>query len=535
MYKNSLTTKPSKYNRFIIERSFFHLSFSRMLIKFTKCLSVSLFILLFFTQIGYSQSLTPSSLFTDHMVLQREMPVPIWGKAKAGEKITVTFDGQTKTTTTASNGKWMLKLDPLKASAKGKELIIKGSTSITIKDVLVGEVWLCSGQSNMVFPRTNVKELTPLHMNAVSSKMPLRTFRVIENIAFDPIDNAVGKWSTVPSESAVAFGFSYYLQQAIGVPVGIIRSCWGSSSIEGWMPIELTAKLPHFAKNMKEFKQKDHGRVTKLMKLMEGKPNAAQNIKGTDNIFVRTRPNILYNAMMHPLAPFAMRGMVWYQGEANSKTFADHMNYQKSLPIWLRSLRKLWGQDFHFMAVMLPGFGKIITKGSTEYDSPKVFSWSSFREAQLGVLKEPKTAVSNSIDLGLVGNIHPADKAPIGKRLSLLAQKNIYKNNIIAQGPTYKKFKIKKDKFIISFEHASGLKTKDGKAPSSFWLAGDDKKWYRANAKIENEEIVLSAKEVALPKACRYAFAAKPNVNLVNKAGLPAYPFRTDKWQLTKK
>jgi len=505
-----------------------------MFIQFTKRLAVLMSVLVLLTQISHAQNLVPSSLFTDHMVLQREMPVPVWGKAKAGEKITVTFDGQTKTTTTASNGKWMLKLDPLKASPKGRELVIKGSKSITIKDVLVGEVWLCAGQSNMVYPRKNVKELTPLHMNAVSSKMPLRTFRVIENIAFDPIENAVGQWNTAPSESAVAFGFSYYLQQSINVPVGIIRSCWGSSSIEGWMPKELTAKLPHFAKQMKDFKNKDYNKVKGLMKLMEGKPNAAQNIRGNDNIFVRTRPNILYNAMMHPLAPFAMRGMVWYQGEANGKNYTDHMNYKKSLTVWLRSLRSLWGQDFYFMAVMLPGFGKVISKGSKEYDSPSVFSWSSFREGQLSVLKEPKTAVSNSIDLGLVNDIHPSDKAPIGKRLSLLAQKNIYKKNIIAQGPTYKKFKIKKDKFIISFEHAEGLKTKDGKSPSSFWLAGVDKKWYRADAKIENEEIILSAKGVALPKACRYAFAAKPNVNLVNKAGLPAYPFRTDKWELKK-
>jgi len=494
-----------------------------------------LLIIFLFNHLAYAQELKPSSLFTDHMVLQREMPVPIWGTAKAGEKITVTFDGQSKTTITASNGKWKVKLNPLKASFEGQELKISGNTDITFKDILVGEVWLCSGQSNMAFPRKNVNELTPLYMNAISSKIPLRTFRVIENVAFDPIENAVGKWESVPSESAVAFGFSYYLQKGINVPVGIIRSCWGSSSIEGWMPISLTEKLPHYKEKMKTFKQNDVKQVTQLMESMKGKPNAAQNVKGKDNIFLRTRPNILFNAMMHPLAPFAMRGMVWYQGEANGKSYIDHINYKKSLPIWLNSLRALWGRDFHFMAVMLPGYGKIITPTCKDYDYPNVFSWASFREGQLAILKESKTAVANTIDLGLINNIHPADKEPIGKRLALLAQKNIYKKNITAQGPTYKKHKIQKDKVIITFEHAEGLKTKNAKAPQSFWISGDDEKWYPAKATIEGKTVILHAKEVQKPKACRYAFAAKPTVNLINKHNLPAYPFRTDKRELVKK
>jgi len=473
---------------------------------------------------------SPSTMFDDHMVLQQEMPVPIWGTAKKGEKITVSFDGQKKTTITNSDGKWMVTLKPLKASFKGKTLKISGDTDVSFSDVVVGEVWICSGQSNMAFPRNLVEELTPLY-EKVKNKSSLRTLKIIETASLTPMDNAVAKWSTLPSESAVAFSFSYHLQKEINVPVGIIATNWGGTQIESWMPKELTKELPHFKEKMEAFQINDKKKIEAYIKKTEKYPNRGKGLERKQEVYLRSNPNILYNAMIHPLIPFAFRGMVWYQGEGNSKTSLEHERYKKSLPIWVKKLRENWNRDFCFMAVMLPGFGR----GMKNVEYPNVFCWASFREAQENLLTEPNTFISNSIDLGSINNLHPSDKEPIGQRLSLLARKHIYAQDIEAQGPCYQKHTIKDDKLIIHFDHAKGLKTKDGSSPKGFWLSGENEQWYMADAKIDGTTVILNSKEVKNPKACRYAFAAKPTVNLVNSAGLPAYPFRTDDRPLPKK
>jgi sialate O-acetylesterase len=479
------------------------------------------------TALGVQGDVQPSTLFGNGMVLQREMDVPVWGRADAGEQVTVAFAGQSVSTKAGADGKWRVTLTPLKASATGAKLTISGKNRIEFADVLVGEVWICSGQSNMQMGYSRIPELKKLLPDA--QKKPIRHFAVTTFVSFKPMENCRGKWSTGPASSAVAFGFSYYLHQQLDVPVAVIQTCWGSSSIEGWMPLDMTEQLPHFSQIMKKFESTDRPRVTKLLLDAEKHPRGAPRAwAGKDNIYLRTRPNILYNAMLHPVAPYAVRGMAWYQGEANA---GRPELYGKSLSPWVNRLRKQWGkEDFHFLAVMLPGLGRV-SGANKDVAYPDNRSWAWFREAQMSVLKLSHTGVANTIDLGDVKNIHPTDKAPIGQRLALLAARDVNGKTIEADGPRYNSMKIDGAVVRIGFDHAAGLKTKDGKSPSGFWLAGEDKKWIAATAKIEGQIVAVTAEGLKTPVAVRYAFAGFPKVNLVNAAGLPAYPFRSDTWK----
>jgi sialate O-acetylesterase len=397
-----------------------------------------------------------------------------------------------------------------------------------LTDVLVGEVWVCSGQSNMQMGHGGIPELKKLLPDA--QKKPIRHYAVTTLVSFDPVENCVGGWSTQPASSAVAFGFSYHLHEKLQVPVAVIQTCWGSSSIEGWMPLDMTQKLPHFDAAMKKFETNDRARVQKLLDDATKHPRGAPRCwAGPDNIYLRTRPNILYNAMLHPIAPLATRGLVWYQGEANSR---KPDLYAMSLPAWVARLREQWGRDdFHFLAVMLPGYGRISGGDNRDVEFPDNFSWAWFREAQMKVLELPNTDVVNTIDLGDAKNIHPSDKAPIGQRLALLAARDVNRQNVVAEGPRFTDIVASGSVVTVSFENAEGLKTNDGKAPAQFWLAGEDQEWLKAAAEIKGQTVVLRAEGLKQPVAVRYAFAGFPNVNLVNGAGLPAYPFRSDTWK----
>lgn len=462
-------------------------------------------------------TITLSSLIADHAVLQREMPVPIWGWSKPGARLSVEFAGQKKSATAGDDGKWLIKLDPLKASATAQEMLISdgAGNKVVLKDILVGEVWVCSGQSNMQYgwgkqsqPMYNwggVPELAGLAEDA--RKRPIRSFNVPTNVSFAPDENCKGTWSTDVSGSAVAFGFSYFLQKALDVPVGVVVTCWGSSSIEGWMPRDMTGQLPHFKTIMQAFDSSTDTQSRVRAAIERGVSHG--------NVFVRKQPNLLYNAMLHPVIPYACRGMVWYQGEANA---GQPGQYAQSLPLWIKRLRAEWQcDDFHFLVVMLPG-----------YDTK---SWPQFREVQLEILKIPHTSVANTVDLGDAKNIHPADKAPICERLALLARRDVYGEKVVAQGPAYRRSGLKGNRVVVEFDHADGLKTTDGKAPSGFQLAGSDKKWHPATAAIKGNTVELEAEGVTAQAYVRYAFLGKPTVNLVNGDNLPAYPFRTDDWQ----
>ncbi|MDQ8181565.1 alpha/beta hydrolase fold domain-containing protein [Pelagicoccus sp. SDUM812005] len=481
-------------------------------------------------------SLRLASPFTDHMVLQRDQDLPVWGLAKPGSKVTVAFQQQRKTTQADARGKWILSLEPSPASAFLSSLTVSTDApfeAIVVNDVLVGDVWICSGQSNMQMGAKGIPEIAALDF----SEAPVRSFKVANAVAFEEQEFCEGNWASARPESAVAAAFAYYLEQHAGVPVGIIQTSWGSSSLEAWMPRDLTRSVPHFKTMMDEF-DADSETKSRIQAILDGpRPWSRQ-----DDVFLRRQSNILYNAMMAPLAPYACRGIVWYQGERNTQSVhgmieepwfsrnSGMLKYGDTLKKWIQRYRQEWqSDDLHFLIVMLPGYGKLLDPqpGQDEL-SPNAHSWAWMRESQLKALELPHTSVANTIDLGDVKNIHPKDKLPIGQRLALLAARDTLGQDIEAQGPTLQKSSRKGKQLVLTFEHAQGLTTTDGKAPAGFWIADKSGKWIQADARIEGETVVLSSPKVKQPRYVRYAFAGKPEVNLVNAAGLPAYPFRTD-------
>ncbi|CAA6676255.1 Sialic acid-specific 9-O-acetylesterase [Lentimonas sp. CC4] len=482
-------------------------------------------------------SLDLGSLFTDHMVLQRDMPVPVWGNADPGTSITVVFADQEQATTADADGKWMLKLSPLSASVEPRAMTVSSSASddepVVLSDVLVGEVWICSGQSNMQFSVNSVPKVKALVPHAQN----IRCFEVKRTVAFTEQERCEGQWSDTPPPSAVAFAFAHCLQQQADVPIGILLTCWGSSSLEAWMPRDMVDTVPHFKTMMAEF---DADEVTqkRIQSILDGKKPWSKG----DDVFLRRQTNVLYNAMLAPLAPYAARGLVWYQGERNTQSMhgmietpwfsrnSGMLKYGATLKAWIERTRQEWGQDeFQFLAVMLPGYYKALPTGpQTGAESPIAHSWGWMRESQLQALELPNTGVANTIDLGDVKNIHPRDKFPVGERLALLAARDTLGIEVEAEGPVMQQVSSTGGTLVVQFTHAAGMTTTDGAAPSGFWIADDSANWVPATAQIQGETVVLSAAELNQPLYVRYAFAGKPTVNLVNGAGLPAYPFRND-------
>ena len=472
-----------------------------------------------------SSSLKLGSLFQDRMVLQRDLPVPIWGEAKEGATVTVEFGGQQKSIQVGADGKWVLKLDPLGSSAESRVMSVSSTCSpegVSYSDVVVGEVWICSGQSNMAMKAASIKEVKELIPKAKN----LRSFQVENTVSFTENSYCNGQWELKGPNSAVAFSFAYFLEEVADVPVGIILTSWGSSSIEGWMPREMTEKLPHFKSIMSEF---DANEATH-QKIKDVLAKGAEREK-LEDVLLRTQPNIIYNAMMRPLVPYACRGLVWYQGEANSKNIDDMLQYRESLPLWIEHYRGLWKRDdLHLLVVMLPGYGKLF-RDDIDPEDPSIISWAWMRESQLNIRETPHTGIISTIDLGRMDNAHPKDKLPIGQRLAFLAARDTLLKDVESEGPMMKSATVKGSSLTVEFDNAAGLKTTDGEAPKAFWISDDQAKWVRADAKIEGSTIILNSSEVEKPLYVRYAFSGMPKVNLVNEFNLPAYPFRTDSFQ----
>ncbi|MEN8783610.1 MAG: sialate O-acetylesterase [Akkermansiaceae bacterium] len=475
--------------------------------------------------------LTVASPFTDNAVLQRDQPIPVWGTSDASTTVTVKFAGQSKSTSVAADGKWNLKLDALPASHDPKTLTVSSpkNDAIELKNILVGEVWICSGQSNMQMSYSGIADIKAL----VPTTKNLRTFKVKNTVSFTEEDRCEGQWIESQPDSAIAFSFAYFLEKAAGAPVGIILSSWGSSSLEAWMPRELTKTVPHFKTMMEEF---DANRETrgKITAILEGKKPWSR----PDDIFLRRQTNILYNAMIHPLIPYGCRGLVWYQGERNTQSMhgmkkdpwfsrnSGMLKYGDTLKAWMQQYRKEWQrEDFQFLIVMLPGYAKGVKEGPENPDSE---SWAWMRESQLKALEIPHSSVANTIDLGHLTNIHPKDKLSIGKRLALFASRDTLKKNIHAHGPIMKRVESEGSKLVVHFDHDNGLKTLDGKSPESFWITDSSGEWFKANAILSGSTVTLSSPKIKKPLYVRYAFSGKPTVNLVNDSNLPAYPFRTD-------
>jgi sialate O-acetylesterase len=471
------------------------------------------------------------------MVLQRGVKVPIWGTADEGEQVTVQFQGQ-EIITMAREGKWKICLDNLKPGGPFP-LKIKGNKTIEFKNVMVGDVWICSGQSNMEWP---VAASDDAANTIASSRNPMiRLFTVAKRTASRPVSDIQGAWqecapNSVKNFSAVAYFFGRDLERSLKVPIGLINTSWGGTPAEAWtssVALEAEPSLKYLADNqsraLAEFPHMVDRAIEALTRYRQAlaRATAEQRDLPAAPSFQFTNPahnpmtaTTLYNGMIAPLIPFATKGAIWYQGESNA---GRAFEYRTLLPTMIKNWRGDWKEgDFPFLIVQLAPFMNIEA-------APQESAWAELREAQLLAMKKlPNTAVAVITDVGDEKDIHPKWKAPVGERLARAARALANGEKIEYSGPIYRSMKIDGAKAIVSFDHAgSGIVAKGGPLVG-FTIAGKDRKFVRAEAEIHEDKVVVSSKWIDHPIAVRFGWANFPVVNLWNKEGLPASPFRTD-------
>lgn len=527
-------------------------------------------------------AITPNTLFSDNAVLQRDTTVPIWGTASPGEAVKVTFAGQSAQTTADESGNWRVNLPPMPASSEPRDLVIAGSNTVTLKNLLVGDVWLASGQSNMG---------SPMSSGSAANSLPgatdplLRFFTVTKAVSPEPLASVAEKWEPSSPEaaknfSAVAYFFARDLRNVLGVPIGIIHSSWGGTPIATWMSLQSIQRAPPVPKLpdawdqalAKHMSVKDTPELQQayLTDMKDWETNVGPAYKAALSAYNElvtaakaagqpappppqaarpepeqpdpmampsaskrpSTPTISYNAMIAPLAPYAIRGVIWYQGEADGSRGAD---YRFCFPRLIQGWRELWKQgDFPFLFVQLPGC-------YADNNPVANAGWPFLREAQFLTLTTPNTGMVVTSDIGDPKDVHPDNKVFVGERLALLARQLAYKEAVVGGGPLFAGSDVESGKIRIRFtQTGSGLTI--GSAPwvakgvsplptdklLGFYIAGADKKWVEADAVIEGDTVVVSSGSVPEPVAVRYAWAAFPRANLSNKEGLPASPFRTD-------
>jgi sialate O-acetylesterase len=630
------------------------------------------------------------AIISDNMVLQQGTKVRIWGNAKAGERIIVTFQNKSSETVADAQGRWQVFIGPLKTGAPA-DLAVKGDNVLTIKNVLVGEVWLCSGQSNMEWPLANT---TGAAETLAQANYPeIRMFRVEHHTSAEPLTDVEGHWIvTTPDEaahfSAVGYFFGRELHQRLKVPIGLIDSSWGGTPAEAWTSHDALLSAPElkpildryasslnmrpqakeaYAQAIAQWEEKNlyidagnkgealgyadpatatadwskmdlpqqfetagmliDGAVwfrkalelpeswagkelvlnltpiddqdvtyfngTKVGSIGRETPNSymvprkyvvpgslvhgGRNViavrvfdsageggfsrggamsiapKGaaeSDVISLRgawdykvelalepkhpdwgsrpeavgvsnqNNPSVLYNAMIAPLVPFAIRGAIWYQGESNA---GRAYQYRTLFPLMIRNWRSAWGHDFPFYFVQLANW-------HANKAEPDESDWAELREAQTMTLREPQTGMAVTIDIGDENDIHPRNKLDVGRRLAAWALAYTYRQKVIPSGPLVDQYSIDGDKIRIRFKHGVGLKTSDGGPLKGFAIAGEDRRFVWADARIDGDTVIVSSPKVSKPVAVRYGWADNPIANLYNGAGLPASPFRTDDW-----
>ncbi len=486
------------------------------------------------------------AIFSDHMVIQRAATVPVWGWADPGEKVTVSIAGQTQTATADASGQWRLQLNKISADSP-LTLTVTGHNTITIQDVLVGEVWLASGQSNM---QLSVNAVTNAWQEKASARFPqIRMFTVARRPALTPQTNCAGQWvvcspETVGNFSAVAYFFGRELHQQLGGPVGLIHSSWGGTPIETWTSMdkmEATPELSPVLKNWQatlhpydeekaqaEFARRLENWTNNAAKLKaEGKTVPHPPQKNGDPRLDKNYPANLFNGMIAPIIPYAIRGAIWYQGENNAANDLAKL-YSIQLSLLLQDWRQRWGEgDFPFAWVQLPNFHpRTQNPVDLTYNN-----WCVIREEMLKTLAVTNTGMSITVDVGEANNIHPKNKQAVGHRLALWALAKVYGKNIPYSGPLPDGHKINGDEIILSFTHTDGGLVVKGGELKGFAIAGENHQWVRASARLQGDRVIVSSPEVKSPVAVRYAWAVNPDCNLFNGAGLPASPFRTDDWK----
>ena len=491
------------------------------------------------------------AIIGDNMVLQQKQANPVWGWDSPGTEVTVTFAGQTKTAKAGADGKWTVKLDAVPANAKPAKITIKGSSSKELKNVLVGEVWICSGQSNMGF---NLSSVWDADLDIAQAKFPQIRLISVPQVGTQEIqDDFKGQWeecspANAGAFTAVGYHFGRVLHEMLGVPVGLIDNAWGGSSCEAWVKRDVLEKDPRFASIIARWKQTestftkeafdkqvaDHktkvaawGKA-RAAAAKAGEMFTAQPPRAPQNPMTgQHRPGNLYAGVLHPTIGYGIKGVIWYQGESNASRAKE---YRDLFPFMIEHWRKEWKQgDFPFYWVQLADFKPYQTE-------PVESDWAELREAQTRTMsKLPHTGQCVITDLGEANDIHPKNKRDVAERLARWALVKDYGQQLVYRSPELKDAKFEGSRALLTFDYApQGLRTVDTDEVKGFMICGEDKKWVWAKASIiggskkGTNQIEVTAEGIAKPVAVRYAWADNPVCNVYSAEGLPVTPFRTD-------
>jgi len=457
-----------------------------------------------------------SRLFTDRAVLQRDRILPVWGTAAPGVTVSLSFGEQHLTTVSDPQGRWRVNLAPEPAHAEGRDLVVETSDGQekTLEDILVGDLWYCAGQSNMELGMSSIANRA---QEVKDLKVPaLRLYLIPKSASGTPRDEVFGVW--IPSDrqsvtsggwngfSAVAYTFGRKLQRELGVPVGVIQAAYGGSPIRAWIPPAELAADPEFSRDVDETRQADEA-WTLARKTDEGARHPFDDPADTRDL----GPSSIWHAMLEPLGPLALRGVLWYQGETD---VGDGPRYTKKMNAMISGWRKALGQsDLPFYFVQIAPW-----EGYGGDSLPRLWA------AQEAVLATPGTGMALTVDVGDFGNIHPANKRPVGERLALQALAKTYgRTDVVADGPVLAGWKPLPAGVLLSWKSSGSLLTSDGQAPTGFEILEASGAWVTAAARLAEGGVVLDARGPV--KGVRYAWSPTPMVNLTDSSGLPARPF----------
>ena len=480
---------------------------------------------------------TLNGLFSDHVVLQRQTTAPVWGAADPGEVVTVTFRDQKQSDTADAKGQWKVELKNL-ALGEPATLTVAGKNTLTVNDVLVGDVWLCSGQSNMASQLNSVENA---EAEMAAAKYPaIRYFRVKGVSAKTPQTKVEGKWMVCSPEtakefSAVSYFFAREINTDIGVPVGLINASWGGTSATAWTSDKALASDPACAIIVEKWNKtladypaayaKYEVQVAAWQKeaaqaKSAGTPFAKRKPSPPSGEGDRNSPAGLYNGMIAPMTSYALKGILWYQGEQDA---SKHAGYHTWFPVMINQWRRDFAQgDLPFLYVQLPNHNS---------EGANSLSWAFMRGVQAEALALPNTGMAVTIDVGDDLNVHPARKQPVGHRLALIAKAKVYAINVPYEGPIFDSATVDGNAMVVRFKRAAEGLTVKGDALREFQLAGADKIFKPAQAVIDGATLRVSSLDVPAPAAVRYAWRNGSSANLYNKDGLPAGPFRSDDWK----
>ncbi|HBG26538.1 MAG: hypothetical protein A2Y10_01075 [Planctomycetes bacterium GWF2_41_51] len=487
------------------------------------------------------------SIISDNMVLQADTNAPLWGTADPLAKVEVTcsWSNEKNVAVADNSGKWQLKVKTPKSGNNCTITISSNNESTTIENILIGQVWLCSGQSNMQW---TVKDANDANDEIAAADYPhIRLFTVQRKASPQPLDDTVGKWlicdsANIAQFSAVAYYFGRELHNKLNVPIGLINSSFGGTPAQAWTRKEILigdndlkwywdfdqqiiADKPQY---QAKYDQQLRSWKEEKAKQTSGKSLPEPRLPGELND--KNRSSMLYNAMIHPIIPFAIKGVIWYQGESNVN---DALRYRKLFPAMIQNWRDDWKQgDFAFYYVQLAPFGKQMkkdSKGRPDLSLPPDSNWAKLREAQSMTLNLKNTGMAVIMDIGEVFKIHPKNKQQVGKRLALWALAKDYGfKDIVYSSPMYKNMKVEENKVRITFDTFGSSLVSKGNEIKGFSIAGHDKKFVWANAKLDGDAVLVWSEHVKNPAAVRYGWSDWIECNLFNKQGLPVSPFRTD-------